>query len=358
MVSRRLIAPLSLRCAVLMGLLSIAAPLTATAHAQPRYASSVPDSGGFVTSVPSSVKITYTEEVKLSGSNISVIAPGGKEVNAGPIAFDGSDRKTLVVPLASGLTNGQYTVNWVSISTQNGDKEEGGFNFGVRAGAPPPVMHVEPASVDVGQMVTISGAGYKPNGSIVVSAGDDDEFVEAGRSDATGTFSKTVQLPPDLPYGSQTITAADGDGAKATQDVMVMWGGWPPVKVHVDASGAPDDMTFSVTLTNRSDYSLQIKAARLKLPEGTSYKSADSGGRLNAFGEATWDTFDLPAHGSVGPLSVVVDTNTLKDGQDVTAWAWVLYNHAQKKSDDGTVLPQFQSSAVSAVATARAGGLQ
>jgi len=60
-------------------------------------------------------------------------------------------------------------------------------------------------------------------------------------------------------------------------------------------------MTFSVTLTNRFDYNLHINVARLKLPDGTSYKSADSGGRLTAFGEATWDIFDLPARGTVGP---------------------------------------------------------
>lgn len=359
MARLRLAPPVVLRCAVLIGaVLSVANPLAGTAHAHARYASSVPESGGFVTSAPSNVKITFTEEVKLSGSNISVIAPGGKEVNAGPVGFDGNDRTTLVVQLATGLSNGLYTVNWVSVSDQDGDKDEGAFNFGVRAGAPPPVTHVDQASVDVGQRVSISGWGYKPNGSIVVSAGDDDEFVDASKADADGRFSKSVQLPPDLPFGKQTITVADGDGAKATSDVMVKWGGWPPVKVHVDASGAPNDMTFSITLINRSHYNLQVNAARLKLPEGTAYKSADAGGRLNAFGEATWDTFELPARGSVGPLNVVLDTTRLKDGVDVTAWAWVIYSHAQQKSDDGTLLPAFQSSAVSPAATARAGGLQ
>jgi len=360
MAPLRLLGPVFVRRALLIAALggSTVSPLAGTAHAHARYVTSVPDSGDFVTSAPSSVKVTFSEEVKLSGSNISVIAPGGTEVNAGAVGFDGSDRKTLSVPLPSGLANGLYTVNWVSISDQDGDKEDGAFNFGLRAGVAAPVLHVDRASADVGQRLTLSGSGYKPNGSIVISAGDDDEFVDAGRADASGQFNLAAALPSDLPFGKQTITAADGDGAKATGEVMVRWGGWPPLKVHVDASGARDDMTFSVTLTNRSDYAVRVNAARLQLPPGTTFKSADNGGRLDAFGEASWDTFELPARGSVGPLNVVLDTTKLKDGDDVTAWAWVTYSHAQEQGDDGSLLPSFQSSAVSPPATARAGGLQ
>jgi len=56
-------------------------------------------------------------------------------------------------------------------------------------------------------------------------------------------------------------------------------------------------------------------------------------------------------------VNVGLDTTKLKDGVDVTSWAWVMYSHAQEKADDGTLLPSFQSAAVSAAATARAGGL-
>jgi methionine-rich copper-binding protein CopC len=356
MACLRLLAAPGLGRAVLIGaLLGAANALAGSAHAHARYASSVPDSGGFVTSAPSSVKITFSEEAQLRGSNISVLAPGGREVNSGRVGFDGNDRKTLVVPLASGLSNGLYTVKWVSVSDTDGDTEEGAFNFGVRTGAPPPVIQLDPSSVEVGQTLSVSGSGFKPNGSIVVSAGDDDQFVDAGKTGADGRFTRSVQLPPDLPFGKQTITVADGDGAKATADAAVKWGGWPPVKVHVDVTRDRDAMTFSVTLLNRSDYNLQVNAARLKLPDGTGFKSATSGGRLNAFGEATWDTVDLPAHGSVGPLNVVLDTTKLKDGEDVTAKVWAWYSHAQEASDDGTMLPAFQSSAVSPSVTARAG---
>ncbi len=330
---------------------------TTTAHASARYVSSTPEAGGFVTSAPTNVRITFDEEVKTPGSNISVVALGGAEVNGGLVAVDNGDHKTLVVPLKSGLANGLYTVNWVSLSNKDGSTQKDAFNFGLRAGAAPPVMHLDQESIDMGQKLGITGSGYKPNGSVVVSAGADDEFVDAGKADASGTFHGSVVLPADLPLGMQTVTVADGDGAKATADLQVKWGGWPPLKVTVAADTAKDDVTFTVNLFNRSEYHLLVNAARLRLPEGTSYKEADNYGRLNSAGEVTWDTIDLPPHGSFGPFTVVVDTTKLKDGSDVTGWVWAQFSHREEKADDGTVLPPFVSSAVSKPATVRSGGL-
>ncbi|MGI9147345.1 MAG: copper resistance CopC family protein [Chloroflexota bacterium] len=331
---------------------------TATmAHASARYVSSTPEAGGFLTSAPTSVRVTFDEEVKLPGSNISVVALGGAEVNAGPAVVDASDHKTLVVPLDSGLANGLYTVNWVSLSNKDAITQRDAFNFGLRVGAAPPVMHLDRDTVDKGQMLGITGSGYKPNGSIVVSAGDDDEFVDAGRADASGVFHGSVVVPENLPLGLQAVTVADGYGAKATRDIRVKWGGWPPLKVTVAADTAKDDVTFTLNLSNRSDYHLMVNAARLRLPEGTTYKSADSYGRLNSAGEATWDSIDLLPHGSTGPLTVVVDTTKLKDGSDVTGWVWAYFSHSQETASDGTLLPAFVSSADSKPATVRSGGL-
>ncbi|MDQ6675404.1 MAG: copper resistance protein CopC [Chloroflexota bacterium] len=330
---------------------------TTIAHASARYVSSTPEKGGFLTAAPSNVRITFDEEVTMPGSNISVVALGGAEVNGGPVSVDPSDHTTLVVPLKSGLANGLYTVNWVSMSSKDGSSQKDAFNFGLRTGAAPPVMHLDRQSVDMGQMLGITGSGYKPNGSIVVSAGDDDEFVDVGKSDAAGTFHGTVVLPADLPLGTQTVTVADGDGAKATSDLQVKWGGWPPLKVTVAADTAKDDVTFKVNLFNRSDYHLMVDATRVRLPEGTTYKSADSYGRLNSAGEATWDSIDLPPHGSTGPLTLVVDTTKLKDGSSVMGQVWAQFSHSQEAASDGTLLPAFVSSAVSKPATVRSGGL-
>jgi hypothetical protein len=123
------------------------------------------------------------------------------------------------------------------------------------------------------------------------------------------------------------------------------------------ADTAQNEMTFTVTLFNRSDYHLMVDAARMRLPDGTGFKSADSDGRFNSAGEATWDTIDLPAHGSAGPFALVVDTTKLKDGTDVRGWVWVQFSHAPETDSDGTLLPRFTSSANSKPATARSGGL-
>ncbi|GAC1320614.1 MAG: hypothetical protein NVSMB2_16670 [Chloroflexota bacterium] len=336
---------------------SLSAGPATIAHASARYVSSTPEAGGFLTSAPAAVRITFDEDVTMPGSNISVVAVGGAEVNGGPVAVDASNHKTLVVPLKSGLANGLYTVNWVSLASKDGSRQQDAFNFGLRAGAAPPVVHLDRETVEMGQMLGITGSGYKPNGSIVVSAGDDDEFVDAGKADATGLFRGDVALPADLPLGIQTVTVADGDGAKATADLQVKWGGWPPLKLTVAADTNKDDVIFTVNVFNRSDYHLRVDAARLRLPEGTEYKTADNGGRLNSAGEATWDAIDLPPHGAAGPLTLLVDTTALKDGSDVTGWVWAQFSHPQEHSDDGMVLPAFVSSAVSKTATVRSGGL-
>ncbi len=352
--ARRGLLALAVSAAPLMPLLGG----TPIAHASARYVSSSPDAGGFISWAPTSVRITFDEDVTTPGSNISVVALGGAEVNGGPVGVDPANRKTLVVPLKAGLSNGLYTVNWVSLAAKDGSRQTDSFNFGLRAGAAPPVMHLDRQTIDMGQKLGITGSGYKPSGAIVASAGDDDEFVDAGRADANGQYSGSVLLPADLPLGKQTITVADGDGAKATNDIQVKWGGWPPVKVTLTADTAKDEMTFTVTLFNRSDYHLVVDAARVRLPDGTAFKSADSYGRLNSAGEATWDTIDLPAHGSAGPFALVVDTTKLKDGTDVTGWVWTQFSHASETAADGTVLPQFTSSATSKPATGRSGGLQ
>src|SRR5260370_37371202 len=83
-------------------------PGTATiAHASARYVSSTPEAGGFVTSAPTTVRITFDEDVTMPGSNISVVALGGAEVNGGPVTVDASDHKTLTGPLKTRISNGR-----------------------------------------------------------------------------------------------------------------------------------------------------------------------------------------------------------------------------------------------------------
>ncbi len=353
--ARRGLLALTVFAAPFLPLLAGTPPI---AHASARYVSSTPESGGFLTSAPPSVRITFDEEVATPGSTVSVVAVGGAEVNDGAVTVDATDRRTLVAPLKSGLANGLYTVKWVSLSNKDGTRQQDSFNFGLRAGAAPPVLQLDRQTVEMGQLLEIIGSGYKPNGSIVVSAGDDDEFVDAGTADASGVFHGSVGLPGDLSLGMQTISVADGDGAKATADVQVKWGGWPPVKVTLRADTGKDDVTFTVNLWNRSDYHLVVDAARLRLPAGTSYKTADGNGRLDSAGEATWDTIDLAPHGSAGPFTLVVDTRSLEDGSPVTGWSWVQFSHAEQQAKDGTLLPPFVSSAISKPATVRSGGLR
>jgi copper transport protein len=83
---------------------------------------------------PVSVRLTFDEPVRAAGG-IEAVRNGGASVLAGKARTAG---RVLVVPLRTGLPNGDYTVLWRVIS-DDGHAVEGVLAFGVGAGRAPPV---------------------------------------------------------------------------------------------------------------------------------------------------------------------------------------------------------------------------
>jgi methionine-rich copper-binding protein CopC len=108
----------------------------ASAHAEPERAS--PPINGVVPTAPSQVEIWFSEEVKTEGTTIQVIGPGGIQVDQGDSKVDlqDPDRKHVTVSLRPGLGAGTYTVQWVSVSSADGDEARGGYVFYVGAASP------------------------------------------------------------------------------------------------------------------------------------------------------------------------------------------------------------------------------
>jgi len=124
---------LALRIGLLLVLLcALALPETAWAHAS--LLRTVPRDGAVLRSAPVRVRLVFDDDVRLV-SGIKAIRNGGGSV------LDGKPRveagRVLVIPLRSGLADGDYTVLWRVLS-DDGHKLAGVVAFGVGAGRAPP----------------------------------------------------------------------------------------------------------------------------------------------------------------------------------------------------------------------------
>ncbi len=79
---------------------------------------------------PSELDLTFTEEMNLKFSGLTVTGPDKGQVKLGEgMLEDGG--KVLMVPVSDKLAPGSYTVDWHVLST-DGHKTEGNFTFTVK----------------------------------------------------------------------------------------------------------------------------------------------------------------------------------------------------------------------------------
>ncbi|MFQ3630120.1 copper resistance protein CopC [Roseiflexus sp.] len=108
----------------------------ALAHAD--YVSSEPPADGTVTAAPERIVIVFSQELKPEGNTIRVTDARGNQVDRGDTTLNRNDpnRKTLIVSLNPGLSDGVYTVNWKNAGA-DGHSETGRFRFTISAGTTP-----------------------------------------------------------------------------------------------------------------------------------------------------------------------------------------------------------------------------
>jgi methionine-rich copper-binding protein CopC len=104
--------------AAFAGRLSLAIPLCfavvtqAFAHAE--LVSSSPPANGMAMPPPTELTLKFSE--------------GIAAVKTGPLKIDANDATLLIVPLASPLLDGEYTVNWQALA-KDGHKTKGHYTF-------------------------------------------------------------------------------------------------------------------------------------------------------------------------------------------------------------------------------------
>lgn len=101
-----------------------------SAHAQ--YQSSTPPANGTVSAAPTTVQVTWTQE--LASIQFTITGPDGSNIVTGPATIDLEQRHTASVPTKD-AGPGQYVVLWHNVSGDDGDPNDGTFVFTV-AGTP------------------------------------------------------------------------------------------------------------------------------------------------------------------------------------------------------------------------------
>ena len=125
-----------LRAVLATAVSAVAIVMSATlvcAHAQ--YTSSTPAANATVNTAPTTVTVTWTQE--LASIQFTITGPDGSNVTTGPAKINLEERHTASIPIRDGGP-GQYLVLWHNVSGDDGDPNDGSFVFTVAGPAPQP----------------------------------------------------------------------------------------------------------------------------------------------------------------------------------------------------------------------------
>ncbi|WP_413991565.1 copper homeostasis periplasmic binding protein CopC [Labrys okinawensis] len=109
-------------------LIGLAATGSAFAHAHLK--SAVPAVNGTVDKAPTELDLTFTEDLNLKFSGVTVTGPDKAVVQTGT-AMLMEKNTVLMVPLSGTLGAGTYTVSWHALSG-DGHKTNGSYKFTVK----------------------------------------------------------------------------------------------------------------------------------------------------------------------------------------------------------------------------------
>jgi methionine-rich copper-binding protein CopC len=141
----------------------MAASATLPVYAHAQYASSTPPANSTLNAAPSTVTVTWTQE--LASIQFTITGPDGANAVTGPAAINLEERHTASVPMRD-AGPGQYVVLWHNVSGDDGDPNDGSFVFTVtgavsRAGTAPAAPNPAPAPTSP-QPAPAAAAAIKP----------------------------------------------------------------------------------------------------------------------------------------------------------------------------------------------------
>ncbi|MEX2227497.1 MAG: copper resistance CopC family protein [Dehalococcoidia bacterium] len=117
--------------AVVLAVVAVLSHGGGVAGAHARLDESTPAVGEVVETSPSSVSITFTQDVQKIGGTygIDVSDGGGAEVTVADALLSDDDRRILTVELPASLPVGRYVVEYKNVSDADGDPWDGAYAF-------------------------------------------------------------------------------------------------------------------------------------------------------------------------------------------------------------------------------------
>ncbi|MDI3256465.1 MAG: copper resistance protein CopC [Kyrpidia sp.] len=120
----------------------LAVPSKASAHAY--LVRAMPAPGSTVPRMPAQIQLWFSDPLEVRFADVTVLAPDGKPIGAGPLTGDPHDAASLILPVHGSTGAGTYVVEWRVVSA-DGHPVAGHLTFSVGA-ASVPLSVAEPQS--------------------------------------------------------------------------------------------------------------------------------------------------------------------------------------------------------------------
>ena len=235
---------------------------------------------------------------------------------------------------------GSFDLHWHVVAAESRLATDGHMPFTMQRSRPaPPRIDVSPLVAESGDRLELVGKGFPKNASVPLTIGDDDQPLVDAETDDSGRFNLEARVPTGVPYGLQRISSREDGHRTAQAAVQVQWGGWPPLVASNVGTSGPDagEITFTIDVSNRSDYVLEHVRVAVRDPEGAEIVSADAGAQHQDAALA-WEIPVLD-RGPASPLHV-----TYRTDHTLTSHASLEFRHRRQRGCElGNCLPAFIS---------------
>jgi len=320
--------------------------------APPRLIAAWPAPGVSLPVTRTTFELTFNRPLSSESSSATISRDeDGSPMSADSVVESANPRRLSVV--VNEPTAGQYRLHWHAVAARTGAALDGEQTFAMQdESSVAPRVEVSPPAAEVGDALHVTGTGFGKRCAVQLSIGDDEQALSTVRTDTSGSFVVDARVPQTVPFGQQPVSATDVCGGTTTAAVQVRWGGWPPlIGFDVGHSGpGPGEVTFWVTLRNRSDYVLERIHVVVTDPPDASFVAADSGARRDNQ-SIVWDIPTMD-RGVVGPFRATYRVTGL-----TTSHAWIEFRHRRPHGCTGDdCLPAFVSESVSEAGSASPAG--
>lgn len=306
----------------------------------PRLIASWPTADAPLSVAKQTFELSFNRSLDADASWAEVVA-ADDSVTASTVAVSANDPRHLSVRVQE-PSEGSFDLHWHVVALDSHLASDGHMPFAMQRGTPaPPRIDVSPPLAESGDRLELVGKGFPKNASVPLTIGDDDQPLVNAEADGSGRFNLEARVPKAVPYGLQRISSIEDGHRTAQATVEVQWGGWPPVVASNVGMSGPDagEVTFTIEVSNRSDYVLEHVRVAVQDPGDAEIVSADAGAQHQG-STLAWEIPVLD-RGPASPLHV-----TYRTDHTLASHVLLEFRHRRQRGcepDIGTCLPAFIS---------------